>query len=209
MGTAGRIRPSQPLQVFRQAARFRSGTGEQERILVTFNTIDVETASSDYASICQIGIVFVRNGRIQDQWESLVNPECRFSSRNTRIHGIDDRQVRNSPVLPVLHRELENRLRGSVLVSHTSFDRTALNRAWQRYGLEPIAVRWLDSARIARHTWPDRYARRGYGLGQIAADLNISFRHHDALEDARAASEIVRRACAASKRGIEDWLRLL
>ena len=46
--------------------------------MLTFNSIDVETANADRASICQIGIVRVRDGKIQDQWQTLVNPEDWF-----------------------------------------------------------------------------------------------------------------------------------
>ena len=42
---------------------------------LTFNAIDVETANADRASICQIGIVYVRDGEIRDQWRTLANPE--------------------------------------------------------------------------------------------------------------------------------------
>ena len=109
--------------------------------MLTFNSIDVETANADRASICQIGMVHVRDGQIEDRWQTLVNPEDWFDPWNTSIHGISETDVRNSLTLPAVRDELRARLRGSVLVSHTSFDR--------------VAARGLD----------------------------ISFRHHDALED--------------------------
>ena len=175
--------------------------------MLTFNSIDVETANADRASICQIGIVHVRDGEIEDQWRTLVNPEDWFDPWNVSIHGIDDTDVRNSPTLPEARDELRARLRGSVLVSHTSFDRVAFERAMARYDLEQLQVTWLDSAKIARRAWPDRYGQCGYGLRNIARDLNISFRHDDALEDSRAAAEIVLRACAATEIDIGGWLR--
>ena len=175
--------------------------------MLTFNAIDVETANADRASICQIGIVHVRDGEIEDRWQILVNPEDWFDPWNVSIHGIDEDAVRDSPTLPALRAELRTRLRGSVLVSHTSFDRVAFERAMSRYDLEQLQVRWLDSAKIARRAWPDRYGRHGYGLKNIARDLDIAFRHHDALEDARAAAEIVLRACRATEVDIEGWLR--
>jgi len=91
--------------------------------MVTFNSIDVETANADRASICQIGIVHVRDGKLEDEWETLVNPEDWFDPWNVQIHGIDEDDVKHSPILPELRSELRNRLRGSVLVSHTSYDR--------------------------------------------------------------------------------------
>ena len=76
-----------------------------------------------------------------------------------------------------------------------------------RYNLQQLQVTWLDSASIARRAWPESYGRSGYGLKNIARDLDIAFKHHDALEDARAAAEIVRRACAATETDIDGWLR--
>ena len=175
--------------------------------MLTFNSIDVETANVDRASICQIGIVHVREGEIEDRWQTLVNPEAWFDPWNVSIHGIDEMDVADSPTLPEVRDELRARLRRSVLVSHTSFDRVAFERAMTRYDLEQLQVTWLDSAKIARRAWPERYGRRGYGLKNIAKDLDISFRHHDALEDARAAAELVLRACAETEVDIEDWLR--
>ncbi len=174
--------------------------------MLTFNVIDVETANADRSSICQIGIVHVREGEIEDRWQTLVNPEDWFDPWNVSIHGIDEDDVRDGPTLPEVRAELRARLRGSVLVSHTSFDRVAFERAMTRYDLEQLQVTWLDSAKIARRAWPDRYGRRGYGLKNIARDFDIAFRHHDALEDARAAAEIVLRACSAAEMDIEGWL---
>ena len=92
------------------------------------------------------------------------------------------------------------------MVSHTPFDRVALNRVMNRYGLEAIRTTWLDSAMIARSAWPERYRRRGWHLASIAGDLGIAFRHHDALEDARAVGEIVLHACRHTGLDIDGWL---
>ncbi len=175
--------------------------------MLTFNSIDVETANADRASICQIGIVRVRQGRIEEKWQTLVNPEVWFDPWNVEIHGINENDVKHSPTLPEIHGELCSRLRQSVLVSHTSFDRVAFERAMMKYELQQFQVTWLDSARIARRAWPERYGRSGYGLKNIAKDLEISFRHHNALDDARAAAEIVLHACATTETTIEGWLR--
>ena len=175
--------------------------------MATFNAIDVETANADRASICQIGIVHVQDGVVVNRWQTLVNPEDWFDPWNVSIHGIDEKDVRRSPTLPEVREELRRRLHGSVLVSHTSFDRVAFERAMTRYDLEQLQVTWLDSAKIVRRAWPDRYGRSGYGLKNVATDLDISFAHHDALEDARAAAEIVLSACVAAEMDIEDWLQ--
>ena len=172
---------------------------------LTFNAIDVETANADRSSICQIGIVRVWDGVIKEKLSLMVNPEMPFSSFNVGIHGIDDKTVRHSETLIQIHARLQQMLEGTVLVSHTAFDRDAMDKAAKRYGLKPIRVRWLDSSLIARRAWPDKFRRR-WNLAAIAEELGIAFRHHDAVEDARAASEIVLSACLHTGVDIDGWL---
>ena len=161
---------------------------------LTFNAIDVETANASPASICQIGIACVRNGKIIEQLSILVNPQEPFNTFNVRLHGIDESTVKGRPALCEVFDQLRGRVGGVPLVSHTEFDRGALEAAAEKYGLKPLAARWIDSADVARRVWPRRFRSR-WSLAIIAADLEISFRHHDAAEDARAAAEIVLAAC--------------
>jgi NAD-dependent DNA ligase len=65
-----------------------------------FVTLDVETANSDMASICQIGLVDFRAGRVANSWEWLVDPEDYFDMVNVSIHGIDEETVLNQPKWP-------------------------------------------------------------------------------------------------------------
>ena len=173
---------------------------------LTFNAIDVETANSDPSSICQIGIVSVRDGTIKGQLSLLVNPEAPFNPFNVRLHGISEDTVKDSRTLPQVEYKVRRHLDGTALVSHTPFDRRALDGAMHRYGLKPIRAHWLDSAQIARRAWPQRYRSR-WSLALIASDLNIKFRHHDAAEDARAAGEIVLHACQHTGLDIDGWLQ--
>ena len=173
---------------------------------LTFNAIDVETANSDPSSICQVGIVSIRDGVVKGQLSVLVDPEAEFNDFNVRLHGIDHNAVRASQALPKLEARLRRILEETVLVSHTGFDRVAMDGAMERYGLKPIGARWLDSAIVARRAWPERYGRK-WNLALIAGDLGIAFRHHDATEDARAAGEIVLRACEYTGLDIDGWLK--
>ena len=66
---------------------------------LTFNAIDVETANADPSSICQIGIVRIRDGEIKEQLSVLVNPEQSFNAANVRLHGIDEAKVSASETL--------------------------------------------------------------------------------------------------------------
>jgi DNA polymerase III subunit epsilon len=172
----------------------------------SFTAIDVETANADLESICQIGIARFKDGELAGRWESLVNPQDYFDPFNVAIHGIDEDMVAHAPTFDDVHRELLRMLTDQVVVSHTHFDRIAVERVCERYDLTPLSCTWLDSARIVRRAWPDRYAESGYGLANVAADLGIEYRAHDALEDARAAGLIVLHAVEATGLSISEWL---
>ncbi|MDE0155231.1 MAG: exonuclease domain-containing protein [Gammaproteobacteria bacterium] len=174
---------------------------------MTFNAVDVETANSDRSTICQIGIAHVVDGQISDRWSTLVNPEDEFDDFNISIHGITAKQVQRAPALLEVREELRQRLRGQVLVSHTSFDRSAFETAMDKYGLDQLQVYWLDSAKVVRRAWPEEFCQRGYGLKNVAHYIGYEFKHHDALEDAVAAAEITLTACREHNVDIEYWIR--
>ena len=174
---------------------------------LNFDAVDVETANADRSTICQIGIVNIRDGHVHDSWVSLVDPEDWFDDWNIDIHGISEETVKGAPTMLELDDELRSRLGTSVVVSHTNFDRVAIERAMEKYNLDQPRLTWMDSTKIVRRAWPDRYSRRGYGLASVAHDLGIVFQHHDALEDATAAAEIVIRASEETGLDISGWLQ--
>jgi DNA polymerase III subunit epsilon len=170
----------------------------------SFLALDVETANADYSSICQIGIVQIENGEIINKWSTLVNPEAYFDPFNISIHGISEEDVKDAPTFDKIYSELNTRISDQIIVHHMPFDRIAINRVCMGYNLNIINARWLDSAKIARRTW-EQFAYRGYGLANIADFLQISFEHHDALEDALTAAKVVLYACEKNQIFIEDW----
>jgi len=171
---------------------------------MNYLVLDLETANSDCASICQIGIVQVENGEITGTISRLIDPEDRFDHWNVKVHGIQAEHVAGCPsfgeVLPELAPLLERR----IIVTHGSFDRVAINKACQKYDLPFVDASWLDNQTVVRRTWP-QFAKRGYSLGNLAKHFGIDFQHHDALEDAVATATIFRRALAESGRTASEW----
>ena len=93
----------------------------------------------------------------------------------------------------------------TVVVHHTHFDRMALGRVAKKYGFLAPSCIWLDSAYVVRKTW-ERFSKRGYGLGNLAAEFGIVFDHHDPCEDARAAGLILVRAIVDSGLTLQEML---
>jgi DNA polymerase-3 subunit epsilon len=170
-----------------------------------FVVIDVETANPDLSSICQVGIATFCNGDLTNTWESLVNPEDYFSPVNISIHGIDEQMVENAPTWRGVFSQISSRLRDRIVVSHSPFDRAAVERACERFDMAGCQCRWLDTVRVARIAWPE-LSNLGYGLSNLAFHFGISYRAHDALEDARCAGLLLLRAAEATGLSTEQWL---
>ena len=175
---------------------------------LAFIALDVETANSDPGSICQIGLAVYEHGRLVDEWCTLVDPEAQFDLRNIAIHGIDEYKVTTAPTFRQCAPVLRQFLAGCVVVHHTAFDRHALRRACLAAEVSLPECHWLDSAWVARRAWP-QFARRGYALGNVSRYLNYEYRAHDALEDAKAAGNLVLAACRATGLDVSGWLERL
>ena len=176
-------------------------TGEEG---IDFAAVDVETANYWRGSICQIGVVVVKDGGVSGAVEMLVDPEVPFDSYNTSIHGISEADVKGEPTLPAVMPEVRELLSGQIVASHTSFDKTAFTQALSSYDEPQLEARWLDTARVARRAWKDE---EGYGLKTVAERLGINIAgHHTALADARMCAEILLAAIETTQRSPEEWL---
>jgi len=174
--------------------------------VMEFVAIDVETANADMASICQIGLAKFKDSQLVDEWSTLIDPEDYFDFINIDIHGITAEDVVGAPTFSEIVGELSNHLSGSVCVSHTHFDRVSVGRALEKYSLTPIDTTWLDSARVARRTW-EECAWKGYGLSNLCKIIGYSFKHHDALEDAKAAGQVLIAAIEKTGLDVDSWLK--
>jgi len=173
-----------------------------------FVAIDVETANPNMGSICQIGVAKFLNGQLAEEWSTFIDPEEYFSSANISVHGIEPYMVKGQPKFPDISEHIRAFIEGTICVCHTHFDRVAISRAYLKYNLNPIETFWLDSARVARRTWDD-CAWKGYGLANICRKIGYEFKHHDALEDAKAAGYVLIAAINESQTDIDTWKRLV
>lgn len=171
---------------------------------MNFIAIDVETANADMASICQIGIAKYVNGGLLEEWASLINPEDFFDFINIEIHGINEETVQGAPIFPEVFDKLKYFMEGAICVCHTHFDRVSIGKAFQKYDIKPLNITWLDSARVARRTWAE-FAWSGYSLANICRKIGYQFKHHDALEDAKASGQVLLAAINESKLDLKSW----
>jgi DNA polymerase-3 subunit epsilon len=171
-----------------------------------FVALDFETANADMSSICQIGLANFKNGLIQEEWKTYIDPEDFFDEMNISIHGINESTIVGAPTLPEVSNRIYNYIDNQIAVCHTHFDRVAIQQACLKYKLRMPRSNWLDSARVARRTW-EQFAWSGYGLSSVCTSLGYQFKHHDALEDAKAAAYILLAAIEKTGIDLHGWLR--
>ena len=173
---------------------------------MNFTVIDVETANPKRASICEVGIVVVKSGKIVDTWSQLVNPRTDYWGRyNTRTHGIYPYMVRDMPTFDDIYPEIERSFARRVrVVSHSKFDKTAISQSCKRHSLPTFTNKWRDSIYIAKIAWP---GLPSYKLSILAEYLGISYDAHKASDDAKAVATLVLRAGAViGTQSVNDWL---
>lgn len=170
-----------------------------------FLALDVETANSSRASICEIGIVAFAGGLEAWRWTTLVNPKEPFDSSYVgKYHFVDPSMTLNAPEFPDVLASLESTLHRQVVVTWTSFDQDAFSQAAEKYGLRMPQVRWLDATHVVHDVWPHLPDR---ALSTAAGHLQLTYRAHVAIDDAWACGMALQAAMAQSRRGLSDWLK--
>jgi DNA polymerase-3 subunit epsilon len=146
-----------------------------------FIAFDVETATSELSSICQIGYVIVSKGEIILQESHLVRPpNNEYASRNSCIHGIDALKTKDKPLFPDIWNTIRGHFTSNLLVAHnSSFDLAVLKGTLSYYNLEVPDFNCYCTFRMT-----------GLNLAALCDSLEINLiKHHDALYDAIACAQ--------------------
>ena len=81
---------------------------------------DVETPNRYNNRMSAIGISVIEDGRIADEFFSLVDPEQPFDWFNTKLTGISAESVSGAPAFPALWERIEPLMSSGVLVAHNA-----------------------------------------------------------------------------------------
>lgn len=158
-----------------------------------FVALDVETANQNWGSICQIGMVKVIDGEVQDRVSWLCKPPAsigEFDPFNVEIHGITEHHVADAAEVGELIGQLSEFVGELPLVAHNAqFDASALRLACLATGSEVPEFLFACSLAQSRSTALDVVNHR---LPTLAEYLEVSLdNHHDAAADAAACAGIM------------------
>ena len=156
-----------------------------------FVAFDVETTGLDVEreEIVEIAAVRFTNGRQCDVFETLVHPGRPIPAQATRIHGITDEMVEESPVIPEIMGAFSDFCGDMIMVAHNApFDVQFLAWAVERYKTRAPGGVVLDSCAIARQACPNLF---GYSLKSLISHFQIVHsRLHRAAADAAYCGDL-------------------
>jgi len=161
----------------------------QELTEKEYVVFDLETTGLDLMSngITEIGAVKIVNGKITEQFTTLVKPDYKISEENEKITGISEEMVKDAPKIGTVIPDFMKFIDGAILVAHNAeFDIKFIKRF---AGAEEYEVKnkYLDTVEMARAHLPQL---KRHDLQTCADHFGISFHHHRALTDVYATAEI-------------------
>ena len=154
-----------------------------------FAAIDFETANNERSSVCSVGIVIVRDGKIVDKFYSLIKPEPEYYNYwCSQVHGLSLDDTMEAPVFPDVWAQIEPMIEGLPLVAHNkAFDESCLKAVFRVYQMDYPDYEFHCTCIASRKAWPEG----AHNLDIIAARCGYDLEnHHHALADAEACAAI-------------------
>lgn len=160
--------------------------------LENFVCVDLETTGLNPKTdrIIEVGMVKVREGKIVDQFSSLINPRQQLEERIEQITGITQKELENQPLQKEILPQILEFLEEDVLLGHrVLFDYSFLKRAFTNEKI-PFERKGIDTLKIARKVVADCESK---SLPKLCSHYGIEYHPHRALSDALATVELYRK----------------
>ena len=157
-----------------------------------FAAIDFETANGQRSSVCSVGVVTVRGGRLADSFYSLIRPEPNYYAWFCqRVHGLCHGDTDYAEAFPTVWHRIEPLIEGLPLVAHNAmFDEGCLKAVFRVYRMDYPDYEFHDTLCVSRRRFPDL---ENHQLHTVAAQCGYCLEnHHHALADAEACAWIAR-----------------
>lgn len=147
--------------------------------------LDLETtgATATHDRITEIGLIAVEEGRVTEQWSTLVNPGMSIPPAIQSLTGITNEMVALAPGFDEVAEDLAHKLSGSILAAHNArFDYGFLKNEFRRAGISYTA-RVLCTVKLSRRLYPEH---RRHNLDTLLERHALTCEaRHRALGDAR------------------------
>lgn len=146
--------------------------------------LDTETTGLDYTreKIIEFAAVRLENGKIKDEFQTLINPEQHIRKSSMAIHGISEDMVKDAPTEAEILPKILDFIEDYPIVAHNAiFDYSFLNEANLRVFNKELQNERIDTQQMFKEVYPDL---ESHGLEALTRKFNIEFtKHHRAMSD--------------------------
>ena len=154
-----------------------------------FVCIDLETTGLNPKRdrIIEIGAVRVRDGKITETFQQLIDPKQQLEERVETLTGIFSKELEGNPTIQQILPKLREFLGEDVLLGHrVLFDYSFLKRAFINEKI-PFERKGIDTLKLARQFVTECESKK---LESLCIYYGIKHQAHRALGDALATVEL-------------------
>lgn len=146
--------------------------------------LDTETTGLDYTRerIIEFAAVRLENGKITDEFQTLINPHQHIRKSSMAVHGITQEMVEDAPTEEEALPKILEFIGDYPIVAHNAiFDYSFLNEAKKRVFGEELTNPRIDTQIMFREIAPDL---ESHGLEALTHRFNVELHnHHRAMAD--------------------------
>lgn len=146
--------------------------------------LDTETTGLDYTreKIIEFAAVRLENGKIKDEFQTLINPQQHIRKSSMAIHGISEEMVKDAPTEAEILPQILDFIGDYPIVAHNAiFDYSFLNEACIRNHDKELTNPRIDTQQMFKEVFPDL---ESHGLEALTKKFNVEFKkHHRAMAD--------------------------
>lgn len=146
--------------------------------------LDTETTGLDYTRerIIEFAAVRLENGKIKDEYQTLINPQQHIRKSSMAIHGITEEMVKDAPTEAEVMPAILEFIGDHPIVAHNAiFDYSFLNEASHRVFDKGINNPRIDTQQMFKEVYPEL---ESHGLEALTRKFNVEFtKHHRAMAD--------------------------
>ena len=146
--------------------------------------LDTETTGLDYTRerIVEFAAVRLENGKIVDEYQTLINPQQHIRKSSIAIHGITEDMVKDAPTEEEALPKILEFMGDYPIVAHNAiFDYSFLNEAKKRVIGEELENPRIDTQSMFKEIAPEL---ESHGLEALTERFNVELsNHHRAMAD--------------------------
>jgi DNA polymerase III subunit epsilon len=150
---------------------------------LTFVDIETTGGSVTFDRIIEIGILQVRNNKLEKTFETFLNPDRSIPSEIQTLTGISPADLEKAPSFFDIKDELMGYFEDTVFVAHNArFDYGFLKQEFLRYG-QRFSQKQLCTVKLSRLLYPEH---RHHNLDSIIERFQFEIKNrHRAFSDAK------------------------